>query len=56
MHVRLYLPIPISVSVFTVSVFIFLTLTPNFLILFTALPQLIISPICCIGYAASLKP
>ena len=53
-HVRFYLTLPISVtvSIFTVSAFIFFTLIPNISILFTAIPQYIISPVHCI----ELKP
>jgi len=58
MHVRFCLPLPIIVNlfIFTFSAFIFLTLTPNFPILFSAIPQhTTISPILCIGYTALLK-
>jgi hypothetical protein len=56
-HVRSCPPLPVSVtfSVITVSVFIFLTLTPHIPILFTVIPQRIISPIHCPGYTALLK-
>jgi len=37
------------------SVPVFLTLTPNIAILFTAIPQHIISPIHCLGYTALPK-
>jgi len=49
------LPITVTLSIFTVSAFIFLTLTPNIPILFTAIPQHIISPIDCTGYTRLLK-
>ena len=58
MHVRFCLLLPISVTlfIFTFNPFIFLTLTPNFPILFSAIPQHItISPILYIGYTALLK-
>jgi hypothetical protein len=58
MHVRFCVPLPIIVTlfIFTFSAFIFLTLTPNFPILFSAIPQhTTISPILCIGYTALLK-
>jgi len=45
----------VSVSTFTVSAFIFPTLTPNIPILFTTIPQHIISLIHCTGYTALLK-
>jgi hypothetical protein len=45
----------VTVSVFTVSALIFLTLTPKMRILYTAIPQHIISPIHWIGCTALLK-
>jgi hypothetical protein len=56
--VRFYLHVAISVtvSIFIVSALTFLTRTPNFPILFTAIPQHItISPTYCTRYTALMK-
>jgi hypothetical protein len=58
MCVRFCLPLPIIVTlfIFPFSAFIFLTLTPNFHILFIAIPQhSTVSPILCIGYTTLLE-
>jgi hypothetical protein len=54
---RFYLSLPICVTlpIFTVHAFIFLTLTPDYSILFTAVPQLTNSATHCIEYTALLK-
>jgi len=50
------LPVSVTVSILTVTAFTFLTYAPNIPILFTAIPQLIISgPIQCIECTALLK-
>ena len=57
MHIRFCLPLPnsVTVSFFIISAFICPKLTLNIPIIFTAIPQHIISSIHCICYTALLK-